>query len=105
MARFRSSAAVGFAGSANVGAGGVVLPPIPNAPSPAVSRSSLVPSYVLVTTDPGTTKDGSVFSSEPDRHTATARNSRRVRFAKESLHCATLNHRRERADGGQCKKT
>ena len=42
--------------------------------------------YDVVTTDPGTTKDGSVFSSEPELHAATARNSRRVvRVAKESL--------------------
>src|SRR6266478_8104193 len=104
MARLRNSAAVGLAGSANPGAGGVVLPPRPNAPRPPVNRSSLLPSYTVVTTDPRTTKDGSSLSSEPEQAAVRARHESTKRFDTAPPK-AIVAHRRERGHGGQCKKT
>src|SRR6266446_10663226 len=107
MARLRNSAAVGLAGSANPGAGGVVLPPRPNAPRPPVNRSSLLPSYTvepMVTTDPRTTKDGSSLSSDPEQAAVRARHESRKRFDTAPPR-AIVAHRRERGYRGQCKKT
>src|SRR5207253_9597457 len=84
FARFRSSAAVGFAGFANPGGGGGAFPgsspPRPAAPRPPVSRSSLPPSYAVVTTDRGATNDGNALLSELEHAAVTARNESTMRF-------------------------
>src|SRR6266850_7481224 len=76
MARFRSSAAVGAAGSTNVGP----EPVRPSAPSPPVSRSSLFPSYGVLVTEPGTTNEGTSFTSVPVWQAAKTRHNGTVRF-------------------------
>src|SRR2546427_2788018 len=95
MARLRSSAAVGAAGSAKPG--GVPLPS-PEAPSPPVSKSSLLPSYAAVTTDPLATNDGSAFWSEPPWQAANARHSGSARFDKGPS--GILLERYKSGDGG-----
>src|SRR2546421_9327281 len=81
MASLRSSAGVGLAGSANPGA--CAKKPRPDLPSPAVSRSSVFPSYALVAIVP-LAKDGRVFRSLLDRHAASERTSSGRTFLTET---------------------
>src|SRR5207245_480863 len=52
----------------------------PVASRPPVSRSSLPPSYTVLTTDPRATNDGNALLSELEQAAVTARNESTIRF-------------------------
>ena len=66
-------------GGAGVELTGVVCPR-PAAPRPPVSRSSLPPSYTVLTTDARTTNEGNALLSELEQAAVRARNESTMRF-------------------------